>query len=108
MRRTTLALLATGLLAVWMVGCKDKAQAPVAQAPAQDPAPGPRFPDSQIPEPEAQPVASPQPKTVETPVDTAVTPQEYHAPPAHQAKASPKPKESYAPPARKSGSTYVV
>jgi nucleoid-associated protein YgaU len=109
MRRATLAILATGCLALWAAGCNEKkSEAPVARA-EQDPPPGPPYPNDQIPDAEPQPAASPNPRRVAAPVDTAVTPHEYETAQSPQTgRTTQRPKDSYAPAARKTGASYVV
>jgi len=104
MKRVTAWMLAAGVLAGLMLGCEQKTQEPVAEAPDQEDQ-LPVFPESQVPPPEPQPAgASASPVADAPPVDTSAT----AADNTPAATAQPLPKESYAPAQPDAGRTYIV
>ncbi len=114
MKSLMTVLIAALLLVAWTAGCEDKNKTtePLAQAPAQEPAPD--FPENQVPPPEPQPVAqspaSMPPRDAvqagQAEAGPAATPVEEPAP-RTAARPKAKPKESYAP-AAKASRTHVV
>ena len=104
MTRVTAWMLAAGLFAALLVGCEEKTEEPVAQAPPEKPLPPP-YPPEQIPDPEEQPPVEATALPADAPpVDTSAT--AAATPPAPTAR--PLPKESYPPAQAKATRTYVV
>lgn len=103
MKRFNAWMLMAGLLGGFIVGCQEKVEEPLTQAPDQTEV-LPVFPESQVPSPEPQPTTSPVAESYGPPVDTSVK-----APakkPAREVRQLPK--ESYAPVRKKATRTYVV
>lgn len=87
-----------------VVGCQEKKEEPVAQAPTQQPVE--KFPEAQVPPPEPQPQPPPAVTTVSPAPAVDTTAEKPAATSGHKAKQQPK--ESYASGQKKAARTYVV
>ena len=85
-----------------VIGCQEKKEEPVAQAPTQQPVE--KFPEAQVPPPEPQPQSTVTNVPPAPPVDT--TAEKPAATSGHKAKQQPK--ESYSSEKKKASRTYVV